>query len=382
MCSSDLSKNINVGYLSKLTISDELAFVNGWKVSLSATHQAAVRIYKNLAGSSVLLDAYDDANNLNDIDIKVYINGNRINRDQWTVENTVPYKTILINSEIQLSSNDIVTVRSFSSQPINNNAFYEIPINLQNNPLNGIIGDFTLGEVINHVDSIIDNISNLGPSYKNILPIDFVGIFPGSSNLRDCGNLTAYGTKFVQHSGPASLSLYHITNENNNIVKAIEQANADYNNFKRQFINAVSSIGYDASPYNVVNKVFQQITLNKPSTAPYYFSDMVPFGASTKTNLDVVDYRIKKYPLTNIFTLDKLSNKAVGVYLNGNQLLYKKDYIFDGFCHRPYNENLDGWRNLMITNEYPVVDFAHQVIEMAQEINLLRRKVWELETKR
>lgn len=62
--------------------------------------------------------------------------------------------------------------------------------------------------------------------------------------------------------------------------------------------------------------------------------------------------------------------------------LTEKDYLFDGFCHRPYNENLDGWRNLMITNEYPVVDFAHQVIEMAQEINLLRRKVWELETKR
>jgi uncharacterized protein YuzE len=350
-----VTKNINVGYLSKLTISDNIEFVNGWTTSSITDYQAAVRIYKNILGSSILLDAYDDANKLDDIDIKVYINGNRINRDQWTLTDTSPYKTIQLSSNIQISTNDIITVRSFSSQPINDNAFYEIPINLQNNPLNGTIGDFTLGEVINHVDSIIDNISNLGPSYKNILPIDFIGTFPGSSNLRDCGNLTSYGTKFVQHSGPSSLSLYHVTNENNNIVKALEQANADYNNFKRQFINTVSSLGYDADAYNIVNKVFQQITLNKPSTAPYYFSDMVPFGASVKTNLNVADYRIKKYPLTSVFTLDELSNKAVGVYLNGNQLLYKKDYIFDelGFIEILCNLNND---DVITTYEYESTD--------------------------
>ena len=55
---------------------------------------------------------------------------------------------------------DVVTIKVFSPEPINNNGFYEIPLNLQNNPLNDSIGTFTLGEVSDHVNSIIDNIYN------------------------------------------------------------------------------------------------------------------------------------------------------------------------------------------------------------------------------
>ena len=81
----------------------------------------------------------------------------------------------------------------------NSNGYYEIPINLESNPLNANLNDFTFGEVVNHVDSIIEQLDS------------FVGINPGANNLRDLGNLTAYGTKFVQHSAPINLALYHIT---------------------------------------------------------------------------------------------------------------------------------------------------------------------------
>lgn len=53
--------------------------------------------------------------------------------------------------------------------------------------------------------------------------------------------------------------------------------------------------------------------------------------------------------------------------------------VFDGFCHRQFNESLDGWRRTQIRpGDFSAVDLAFQIIEMADEINRLRREIWEL----
>lgn len=56
------------------------------------------------------------------------------------------------------------------------------------------------------------------------------------------------------------------------------------------------------------------------------------------------------------------------------------DYLFDGFCERPYNEKIDGWRNAMPDpNEYPSVRAAHDVLSMFDELGEARRRIWQLE---
>ena len=311
-----VSEQINTGFLVTHDYAGNLIYENGWKTSLATTTQAALRIYKNSNKTNNFdIDIFDNLNNLNDLVVRVYVNGTRLPASDWSLISTPVYKQVVLKSDIALT--DILTIRAFSAQPINANGYYEIPINLQNNPLNNTMGDFTLGEVIDHVNSIVDNLTN------------FVGAFPGASNLRDLGNITPYGTKFVQHSGPASLSLYHITNESNNVIRAIEQAREDYNNFKRTFIAIAGDLGIDGDPVFLVDLILEKISKDKPKTAPYYFSDMIPYGASLKTDLSVVDFRIKNYPLTTPFSLTELSNKAVGVYHNGVQLVYGRDYNFN-----------------------------------------------------
>jgi len=310
-----VTQNINVGYLSSLDYGGNIVYKNGWQTCITNNTQAAVRIYKNSGlTKSFQLDIFDNHTNLKDLVIKVYVNGRRLSSANWSVVNSTPYKRIILNTAIALT--DVLTIRAFSSQPINSNGYYEIPINLQNNPLNDNMLNFTLGEVIDHVGTIVDN-----------LPA-FTGVFPGNSILRDLGNITPYGTRFVQHSGPLSLGIYHTTSENNNVIKAIQQSRDDYNNFKRVFIDTASNLGKDGDPVTITNLVLEKINANKPTTSPYYFSDMVPYGACIVSDLTVVDYRIKKYPLSSVFTLDKLSNKAVGVYLNGTQLMHEHDYLF------------------------------------------------------
>ena len=54
--------------------------------------------------------------------------------------------------------------------------------------MNDDISEFTLGEVIDHVTTVIEEVDG------------FVGTFPGTGNLRDLGNVAKYGRKFLKHS--------------------------------------------------------------------------------------------------------------------------------------------------------------------------------------
>ena len=260
------------------------------------------------------LDIFDNKNELTDLTLKVYIND--VITDRWVLLDGVKYKEVILFDSIKYE--DVLTLKAYSKQPINNNGYYQIPINLQYNPLNLSIDDITFGEVLDHTKSIIDNLTN-----TSLI-----------TELRDLGNVAAYGTKFVQHTGPLSLSLYHITSETNNVIKAIEQSREDYNKFKRSFITVAENLGIDAEPIVHVNLILQELNKNKSSSSPYYFSDMVPYGAYKKTDFIVVDFRSKSYPLTYNaslpnFSLDTLSNRAICVYHNNTQLIYGKEYTFD-----------------------------------------------------
>jgi hypothetical protein len=308
-------QKIDIGYLKQAN-----NYVNGWQRCTASTRQAALRVYKNSKNTKEFeIDIFDDKNNLSDLEIKIYVNGNRLDRRYWSVIDDVIYKKVILVTPIK--SSDVLTIKAYTAQAANKNGYYEIPSNLQNNPLNNSLEDFTLGEVIDHVSSIVDNTTQ------------FSGEFPGSGNLRDLGNVTQFGTKFVQHSGPASLSLYHITSKNNNIINAIDVAREEYNKFKKTFLSVALALGVESAFDDRVDLIMQQICKDKPKNSPYYFSDMIPYTARIRNTLPVVDYRIKTYPLTNVFTITELSSKAVIIYVTSTgvttQLLYGKDYTFD-----------------------------------------------------
>ena len=322
-----VSQSTNTGYLSKLNNINEMVYKNGWQKSTVTRSQPALRIYKNSQlTNNFPLDIYDNRTDLADLEVRIYINGIRLDSHLWSLVDSADYKKIKLVNNIELT--DVLTIKSFAKQPINSNGYYELPINLQNNPLNKDMTTFTLGEVSDHVNSIVDNIQS-----------GFTGTINGSNNFRDLGNIASYGTKFVQHSGPASLGLYHITSDKNNIVRALEKARDDYGKFKRSFLIKAQQLGVDTNVYDQVNQILISLSANKTKQQPYYFSDMLPFTGKKTTTLTVVDSRIRSYPLTDVFNNTVLTNKAVSIYLNGLQppqgvqLLHGIDYTFteDGY---------------------------------------------------
>lgn len=309
------SVKTDIAYVKKSKSLTEYVFENGWLKSTVTDSQPIVRVFKESGLTNLFpIDVYSNKNNLQDLEVRVYVNGKRLNKTQFLIVENVINKLVVLENDVNLT--DIVTLRCFSKKSKSIKGYYELPINLQNNPLNQNITEFTLGQVIDHVDSIVDNIS------------DFVGTFPGNNNLRDLSNVSSYGTKFVQHSGPLNLSLYHFGSKSSNIIKALDKARNDYGQFKRAFIIAADNSGVDMDPKRHVDYILQEMSRNYISTKAYYLSDMFAFSAKNKIEITVLDSRIKFYPLSNKFDLTSCSNKAVYIYLNSEQLIYEKDYVF------------------------------------------------------
>ena len=146
-----------------------------------------------------------------------------------------------------LTSADDIVLKCYSTANKTAQGFYEIPLNFESNPLNQDVTTFTLGAVSQHVDSITENLKT------------FTGRFPGTCNLRDLGNTTSYGTKFVQHAGPLNLAMYHIVNKNANVIKSLEFAQQEYTKFKRQFLTEAGRLGFDGTPKKHVDLILKKI---------------------------------------------------------------------------------------------------------------------------
>jgi len=310
-----ISHNISDGYLQRIKTLEDVDYINGWDLCSVSDIQGIIRIYKNTTiTSDFLIDVFDTIPADNDLRVKVYKNGVKLSNSEYSVESK-NYKKYVVLSTPALAS-DIITLKLYSTRYKNENGFYEIPISLQNNPLNNDITQFTLGQVVDHVNGITENIPG------------FDGIFPGSSNLRDLAAVHQYGTRFVQHLCPMNFSLYHLGSKSANLVEAIVAAGDDYGKFKRAFLTVANQLGIHTEPKEHVDAILAEITKNKATSSSYYLSDMIAYTGTVKNEYIVLDARTTAYPLSRTFSMNVLSNNAVLVYLNGVQLLHGTDYVF------------------------------------------------------
>ena len=304
--------------LRKYTSRDTFNYVNGYSSIPTQSKQYVIRQYvaDELSLNNYAIDVYDNAGDLNDLKVVVYVN-NKIKFEFTDFEIDRVNKKALVRFYNDLNENDVVKIKTSSSTAKNSNGYYEFPYNLERNPLNDDITEFTLGEVIDHVDTMIEEING------------FAGTYPGISNLRDLGDLDRFGKRFVKHSGPINLPLYHTTSKKYNIINAIRYSKQEYAKFKRIFLETAEKLGLDTLPKQHVDAILKEINKDKIKSQPFYFSDMIPVGANNAIEYKVLDSRTRLYALSNDFNLASLSPKAVLVYLNNKQLKHGLDYNFD-----------------------------------------------------
>ena len=308
----------DTGFLRKYTDINTFGYVNGWLKTSKLSSQPVIRqyIYDNTT-DNFFIDVYDNVDYINDLWLRVYLNNKLqfVNTDYTVNADANGFSYITFTNS--LSIDDVIVLKTKSKYNKNANGYYEIAKNLERNPLNENVTEFTLGEVNDHVSTIVEEVNN------------FVGIFPGPSNLRDMGNITLYGKKFLKHSGPINLSTYHLVDKSANIVQSIRHSRREYGKYKRQFLSTANTLGFEGPVKEHVDQILKEMNKDKTSSMPFYFSDMVPQGGSIKTSHTVLDTSERYFALSTPFSMSTLSRKAVQVYLNGTQLTHSKDYIFN-----------------------------------------------------
>ena len=291
-------------------------YCNGWTKANDISSQYIVRKYTGEEMANRFpIDVYKNSAEITDLICKVFVNNKfLIQGVDWNFVDDLEIRKINLVKELE--TDDVIIIKTKSSALKTESGHYEIPYNLERNPLNNNITEFTLGQVNDHVEGMIAEI----PA--------FTGMQPGRSNLRDLGIVSKYGRKFLQHSGPINLPLYHLTDKDANIVKAIRLAKVEYSKFKREFISAATRSSFVGPVKEHCDMILESLTENKTINMPFHSTDMLAFGGAKILEYTVVDNRNRYYALSQVFDITKLSRKAVNVYINDEQLCYGLDYTF------------------------------------------------------
>ena len=317
------TKATDIGYLRKYTDRETFTVQNGWAKTNKNSDQAVIRQFVVEEPTARFeIDVYDRSSSVTDLSVKVLLNQDlQLLETDYTIDRSRENAVVVFNEVLPVDSNVILKVKSSTSK--NDNGYYEMAYNLERNPLNNKIGEFTLGEVNDHVQTIAENIRG------------FEGKFPGANNLRDLGQLDSFGRRFVQHTGPLNLANYHITDKDANIIKALRFNRVEYAKFKRTLLQTAENLGFDGTPRQLLDLTLSRVNASKTTSMPFYFTDMLCVAASR-----VIDYKVPAggnnfYALTEPFSLDELSPRSVLVYLNSEQLIHGRDYTFsnEGFVN-------------------------------------------------
>ena len=196
---------------------------------------------------------------------------------------------------------DLVNVWSdLIAPPIvtDSNGYYELPLSLTNNPLNGNLNYFTLSDLTEHANTNQRLVAN------GINPIAFAMMFIGKKN--------------------------------NSAIDSIIKSAEAYNYFKLTLINSLSSginfpnKKYYNNPKLALDTIVRNLNVNKTAQSPYYLSDMMAYADEKQTiNYTVTSALSPTYPLLKPFDINVPSFRTIYVYLNNKLLTYNVDYTFD-----------------------------------------------------
>lgn len=195
---------------------------------------------------------------------------------------------------------------------------YDIPINLTNNPLNGPIGELTFSEISAHVETMTES------------DPEFVGVFPGVSNLKSLPSISKYGNRLISNLNPLSFSHYFITDVEHSLINATRRAANEYYQFKLNLIKFITEVSGNLSASDTLDAALLSMNSNKTQSFPYALSDMIAYGDNyTLGTYTVTNFPNTRFALSHPFDLSTLSTQSVLIYVNDTLLIHGNDYTFD-----------------------------------------------------
>jgi hypothetical protein len=258
------SQLISTGFVRQYA--DRIAYQRkiGWQTAVTPSLQRQ-QFQFSYNGSPLLLDVKVN-NNQTVPAVQLYVNSTFQEPSNYSYTTTSNTTTITLTTTFV--PGDIVEVAVLSDQ-VSSAAFYQIPVNLENNPLNGNSETFTLGTIRSHYQTIGENL------------LDIQGPIIGANNTRDLGNIVPYGLQILQQSSPLTLAGYFMRNQEYDIFAAMEYNSREYIKFKSLLLETVirSEYPFDMPVSEILDLAIYEITKGRTNLNPFYWSDMLPTGA-------------------------------------------------------------------------------------------------------
>ena len=315
---SIVSVNVDSGYLLKNFSLTENTRLNNWVVGVEPTkqYQVITRFYNgqsvtisDVSYPFIQIDVLPEAQATVPT-IKVFVNNQLLNQQtDYAIRMYGVYYVVTFATPPAVG--DKIDVKIFS-QSTSKLGYYEVPKNLDFNPLNENFSSITLGQIRTHYNQLIENTSIT------------------TQPLRD-SYIKAQGGTILQHSSPVIYSMTMLNSPDVNFESGLLLARQEYNKFKNKFLNlcvTLKNLDYSDAKSGV-DLILANINAVKNSSFPWYYSDMVPQGQSyTTITYNVLDAKQTQYEINSIFNTTVLSSRAVLVYRNGTQLTIGTDYTF------------------------------------------------------
>ena len=286
----------------------------GWQnaVTDTKTYQQFKFIYD---GTTLNLDVRVQDQTQSQVPVlKIYVGSKFQDPGKYIYTTTSNSTAITLEQDYVLG--DIVEVLILSDQ-VSQAAFYQVPVNLENNPLNINSSNFTLGTIRQHYQSICENLPSI------------TGSISGPNNTRDLGNIGPYGLIILQQSAPLTLAGYFLHSETYNIFNSLTYNSREYVKYKNQLLESVTQqqINFQTTA-EILDLVIADITAGKVETQPFYWSDMLPNGAVYIENMYPITFITSNvFDTVQVYNFTSANYLGLSVYLNNILLTRNQEYI-------------------------------------------------------
>ena len=248
--------------------------------------------------------------------LQIYAGGIFIDPNDYTYTVSGNTTTIVINTIDEFGGIGSAIEVDALSNLTSKFGFYQVPVNLENNPLNGNSPTFTLGTVRSHYESIGENLKGL------------TGKINGANNSRDLGNIIPYGENILQQSSPMTMAGYFMRSQEYNIFASLEYNSREYEKFKAQLLDTVTRNDYtNYTIPDMLTAAINDINAGKIETSPFYWSDMLPASSIyTQSIVKITPISTNVFDLSTTYDFESSNYQGLLVYLNNTLLTINKDY--------------------------------------------------------
>ena len=241
--------------------------------------------------------------------VKIYVDSTFQDPGTYTYTTTSNTTTITFPATTVIVPGQVIEVLVLSDQA-SAVGFYQVPVNLENNPLNQNADNFTLGTIRTHYDTIGQNLVGL------------TGKINGANNSRDLGNIIPFGLNILQQSSPMTMAGYFLRSADYNIFASLEYNSREYEKYKAQLLNAAVTGDYvNMSVADILTTIITDLIVGRTSSNPFYWSDMLPASNTyTQSTTVITAISTQRIDTTQVYNYTSANYLGLLVYLN-NRLL-------------------------------------------------------------